>query len=77
MLDTLKVARELEAGGFAREQAEALANTLAAGLAEADALRRDLAVFREETRGRFQLLSWMVAFNLGLSIAILARLFLA
>ena len=42
MLDTLKLARRLEAGGMERAQAEALSGALSEGLAESQVTKADL-----------------------------------
>lgn len=73
--DTLKYAKRLEAGGFAIEQAEALAEAQKAAMSEA--LDTQLATKGDMTRldGRINLIQWMITFNLAFTMAMLWKVF--
>lgn len=66
--DTLAAVHRLRDAGYEEKQAEAIIRVIG------DA--QDQLVTREHFDGRFTLLQWMLAFNLGLSLLILGKLFL-
>ena len=76
--DTLTAARDLEAAGMARQQAEAVAGAIRAGQGElstkADlaAVRSDLGALRQATQSDIAGLRWIVGINLAISLATLA-----
>ncbi|MCY4222252.1 MAG: integrase [Thiotrichales bacterium] len=66
-LDTLRTARDLEAAGLDRQQAEAIASAIGRADEQA-ATKADLAALRSEVR-------WMFGFQAALIVAMAARLF--
>ena len=80
-IDTLKFARRLEAAGVSSKQAEAEAEAIQEALEAGAATKSDLVEFRAdlraeitELRGKFNLLYWMIGFNLALTTAVLGKL---
>ena len=55
----------------ARKAAEALTNYDA----RLNKIENELATFRVETKGEFNLLRWMIGFNLAMTIAVLWKVF--
>ena len=80
--DTLSAARDLEAAGIERKQAEAIAEGMrrAAGADRGElATKADLADLRVATRADLETLRselrWMLAFQAALILAVAAKLF--
>jgi hypothetical protein len=76
MLDTLKYAKKLQEAGFTSPQAEAQAQALWEAIEGTVATKDDLSLLRQEMEARFRLQSWMIGFNLALTVAVLLKLFL-
>jgi hypothetical protein len=78
VIDTLGYMKRLEAAGFERKQAEALAEGLRDEVTTQLATKRDLdnAVARLEHKfdAKFLLLQWMLGFNLVMTAGVLWRL---
>ena len=78
-LDTLSVSRRLEAAGFTRPQADAMAGVVSEA---ADPAARDLVTKKDvqiefaPVRADIGLLKWMVGANFAFTVAVLAKLFL-
>ena len=79
--DTLAYVKTLRDAGFEEKQAEAQAAALATVLKtsasdlatkqDIDRLEARINLFEERSDGRFKLLQWMMAFNLGIGVAVL------
>ena len=79
--DTLAYVKTLRDAGFEEKQAEAQASALATVLKtsasdlatkqDIDRLEARINLFEERSEGRFKLLQWMMAFNLGIGVAVL------
>lgn len=79
--DTLAYVKTLRDAGIEEKQAEAQASALAAVLKSSagdlatkqdiDRLEARVNLFEERSDGRFKLLQWMMAFNLGIGVAVL------
>lgn len=79
--DTLAYVKTLRDAGFEEKQAEAQAAALATVLKtsasdlatkqDIDRLEARVNLFEERSEGRFKLLQWMMAFNLGIGVAVL------
>lgn len=79
--DTLAYVKTLRDAGFEEKQAEAQAAALATVLKtsasdlatkqDIDRLEARINLFEERSEGRFKLLQWMMAFNLGIGVAVL------
>jgi hypothetical protein len=65
----------LKEAGASEEKARKAAETLANYDARFNKLESDLATFRTETRGEFNLIRWMIGFNLAMTVAILWKVF--
>ena len=76
MFDTHKFVRRLKESGFSEAQAEALTEAFHEASGEFDiATKQDINHLRLELKGDIQLLRWMLGFNLGFTLLILAKLF--
>ena len=79
--DTLAYVKTLRDAGIEEKQAEAQAAALATVLKSSagelatkqdiDRLEARVNLFEERSEGRFKLLQWMMAFNLGIGVAVL------
>lgn len=79
--DTLAYVKTLRDAGIEEKQAEAQASALATVLKtsagelatkqDIDRLEARVNLFEERSDGRFKLLQWMMAFNLGIGVAVL------
>lgn len=79
--DTLAYVKTLRDAGIEEKQAEAQAAALATVLKtsagdlatkqDIDRLEARVNLFEERSEGRFKLLQWMMAFNLGIGVAVL------
>ena len=79
--DTLAYVKTLRDAGIEEKQAEAQAAALATVLKtsagelatkqDIDRLEARVNLFEERSDGRFKLLQWMMAFNLGIGVAVL------
>lgn len=79
--DTLAYVKTLRDAGIEEKQAEAQAAALATVLKtsagdlatkqDIDRLEARVNLFEERSDGRFRLLQWMMAFNLGIGVAVL------
>lgn len=78
-IDTLRYARRLKEAGVPSEQAEAMADAIGSELVDQLATKADLDGSIRELRawaeGKFQLLYWMLGFNLAIVVAIAWRTF--
>jgi hypothetical protein len=68
-IDTLDYVKKLEAAGIDRKVAEAHAEALRATVVQDLATKHAL-----QTEAKFQLLTWMVGFNLAATMAVLWKL---
>lgn len=79
--DTLAAARDLEAAGFDRKQAEAVAAAIRGGQGDfatkqdIDTLRAEMGALRGEMRAELNALKWIVGFIAALQIGMALRLF--
>lgn len=79
--DTLAYVKTLRDAGIEEKQAEAQAAALATVLKSSagelatkqdiDRIEARVNLFEERSEGRFKLLQWMMAFNLGIGVAVL------
>lgn len=79
--DTLAYVKTLRDAGIEEKQAEAQAAALATVLKtsasdlatkqDIDRIEARVNLFEERSEGRFKLLQWMMAFNLGIGVAVL------
>ena len=79
--DTLAYVKTLRDAGIEEKQAEAQAAALATVLKSSagelatkqdiDRIEARVNLFEEHSEGRFKLLQWMMAFNLGIGVAVL------
>lgn len=72
--DTLAYSKKLRDAGFSEQQAEAQALALASVLKETSgdiATKQDVERLSDKVEARFNLLQWMLGFNLALSTAVL------
>ncbi len=81
-IDTLRYARKLRDAGVPPDQAEAMADAIGSELVDHLATKADIRETKAEIRelrswaeGKFQLLYWMLGFNLAFVVAIAWRVF--
>ena len=78
-LDTLQMAKRLQSAGFSAAQSETVA-TLVNEATDADrrelVTKKDLQIELAPMRADMALLKWMVSFNLVLTVAVIAKLFI-
>lgn len=81
-IDTLRYARKLKDAGVPADQAEAMADAIGSELVDQLATKADIRETKAEIRelrswaeGKFQLLYWMLGFNLAFVVAIAWRVF--
>ena len=72
--DTLAAAREPEAAGFDRKQAEAVAAAIRGGQGDF-ATKQDIDTLRAEMRAELNALKWILGFIAALQIGMALRLF--
>ena len=65
----------LKEAGASEEKARKAAEALTNYDARLNKIESDLATFRAETKGEFNLLRWMIGFNLAMTVAILWKIF--
>ena len=80
--DTLRYARKLKDAGVPADQAEAMADAIGSELVDQLATKADIRETKAEigelrswAEGKFQLLYWMLGFNLAFVVAIAWRVF--
>ena len=73
-IDTLDYVKKLEAAGIDRKVAEAHAQALRATVVQDLAIKHDLQTEVQRLEAKFQLLTWMVGFNLAATMAVLWKL---
>ena len=73
-IDTLDYVKKLEAAGIDRKVAEAHAQALRATFVQDLATKHDLQTEVQRLEAKFQLLTWMVGFNLAATMAVLWKL---
>ena len=73
-IDTLDYVKKLEAAGIDRKVAEAHAEALRATVVQDLATKHDLQTEVQWLEAKFQLLTWMVGFNLAATMAVLWKL---
>jgi len=73
-IDTLDYVKKLEAAGIDRKVAEAHAQALRATVVQDLATKHDLQTEVQRLEAKFQLLTWMVGFNLAATMAVLWKL---
>ena len=73
-IDTLDYVKKLEAAGIERKVAEAHAEALRATVVQDLATKHDLQTEVQRLEAKFQLLTWMVGFNLAATMAVLWKL---
>jgi hypothetical protein len=73
-IDTLDYVKKLEAAGIDRKVAEAHAQALRATVVHDLATKHDLQTEVQRLEAKFQLLTWMVGFNLAATMAVLWKL---
>ena len=73
-IDTLDYVKKLEAAGIDRKVAEAHAQALRATVVHDLATKHDLQTEVQRLEAKFQLLTWMVGFNLAAAMAVLWKL---
>jgi hypothetical protein len=73
-IDTLDYVKKLEAAGIDRKVAEAHAEALRATVVQDLATKHDLQTEVQRLEAKFQLLTWMVGFNLAATMAVLWKL---
>ena len=85
-IDTLRYARKLKDAGVPPDQAEAMADAIGSALVDQLATKADLLATKADlegsigalrvwAEGKFQLLYWMLGFNLAFIVAIAWRMF--
>lgn len=74
-IDTLRYARKLKDAGVPPDQAEAMADAIGSELVDQLATKADMNELRSWAEGKFQLLYWMLGFNLAFVVAIAWRVF--
>jgi hypothetical protein len=67
----------LKEAGASEEKARKAAEAIAGYDARFNKIESDIATLRTETRGEFNLVRWMIGFNLAMTIAILWKIFSA
>ncbi len=65
----------LKEAGASEEKARKAAEALTNYDTRLNKIESDLATFRAETKGEFNLLRWMIGFNLAMTVAILWKIF--
>jgi hypothetical protein len=65
----------LKEAGASEEKARKAAEALTNYDARLNKIENKLATFRAETKGEFNLLRWMIGFNLAMTVAILWKIF--
>ena len=73
-VDTLDYVKKLEAAGIDRKVAEAHAEALRATVVQDLATKHDLQTEVQRLEAKFQLLTWMIGFNLAATMAVLWKL---
>jgi hypothetical protein len=73
-IDTLDYVKKLEAAGIDRKVAEAHAQALRATVVQDLATKHDLQTEAQRLEAKFQLLTWMIGFNLAATMAVLWKL---
>jgi hypothetical protein len=73
-IDTLDYVKKLEAAGIDRKVAEAHAQALRSTVVHDLATKHDLQTEVQRLEAKFQLLTWMVGFNLAATMAVLWKL---
>jgi len=73
-IDTLDYVKKLEAAGIDRKVAEAHAQALRATVVQDLATKHDLQTEAQRLEAKFQLLTWMIGFNLDATMAVLWKL---
>jgi hypothetical protein len=73
-IDTLDYVKKLEAAGIDRKVAEAHAQALRATVVHDLATKHDLQTEVQRLEAKFQLLTWMIGFNLAATMAVLWKL---
>jgi hypothetical protein len=73
-IDTLDYVKKLEAAGIDRKVTEAHAQALRATVVHDLATKHDLQTEVQRLEAKFQLLTWMVGFNLAATMAVLWKL---
>jgi hypothetical protein len=73
-IDTLDYVKKLEAAGIDRKVAEAHAEALRATVVQDLATKHDLQTEVQRLEAKFQLLTWMIGFNLAATMAVLWKL---
>jgi len=73
-IDTLDYVKKLEAAGIDRKVAEAHAQALRATVVHDLATKHDLQTEAQRLEAKFQLLTWMIGFNLAATMAVLWKL---
>jgi hypothetical protein len=61
--------------GVSEEKARKAAESIASYDARFNKIESDIATLRTETRGEFNLVRWMIGFNLAMTVAILWKVF--
>jgi hypothetical protein len=67
----------LKEAGASEDKARKAAEVLANYDARFNKIESDIAAFRAEVRGEFNLMRWMLGFNLAFTVAILWKVFAA
>jgi hypothetical protein len=67
----------LKEAGASEEKARKAAEALTNYDTRLNKIESELATFRAETKGEFNLLRWMIGFNLAMTVAILWKIFSA
>jgi len=65
----------LKEAGASEDKARKAAEAIAGYDARFHKIESDIATLRTETRGEFNLVRWMIGFNLAMTIAILWKVF--
>ena len=73
-VDTLEYTKKLEAAGLDRKLAEAHAEALRSAVASELATKAGLTTETQRLDSKLQLLTWMVGFNLAVTMAVLWKL---
>jgi hypothetical protein len=73
-IDTLDYVKKLEAAGIDRKVAEVHAEALRATVVQDLATKHDLQTEVQRLEAKFQLLTWMIGFNLAATMAVLWKL---
>lgn len=67
----------LKEAGASEEKARKAAEALTNYDAQLNKIESELATFRAETKGEFNLVRWMIGFNLAMTVAIPWKIFTA